>query len=116
MGLELVDVGNGVGEEGGLVHLGNVGDHRSEGVEAVVELLTPLPLRLHVVHRRFAADAGLSTPLLLSPLLLLWFCCADKTRDSQNMREKGFVWTLELVERKERNRNKKRKEKKRENI
>lgn len=94
MGLELVDVGNGVGEEGGLVHLGNVGDHRSEGVEAVVELLTPLALRLHVVHRRFAADAGLSTPLLLSPLLLLWFCCADKTRDSQNMREKGFLFGL----------------------
>ncbi|THU63218.1 hypothetical protein C4D60_Mb01t13410 [Musa balbisiana] len=48
LGLEVLDVGYGVGQQRRLVHARHVGHHRAERVEAVVELLAALPLRFDV--------------------------------------------------------------------
>ncbi|BAS73933.1 Os01g0705750, partial [Oryza sativa Japonica Group] len=68
-GLQLLDVRDGVAEQGRLVHLGDLGHHRAQRVEPLVQLLPPLPLRLHVVQRLLPPVRRLAPTLPRPPLL-----------------------------------------------
>jgi hypothetical protein len=67
--LQLLDVRDGVAEQRRLVHLGNLGDDGAQGVEPLVQLLPPLPLRLHVVQWLLPPVRRLPPALPRPPLL-----------------------------------------------
>ncbi|WVY94521.1 hypothetical protein V8G54_033609 [Vigna mungo] len=48
--LQFIDIINGVGKQGGLVHLGHVWDGGAKSIESLIQLLSPLPLGLYVIY------------------------------------------------------------------
>ena len=46
---ESLDVRDGVADQGHLVHLRDFEDHCTQGVEQLIQLLPPLPLRLYSI-------------------------------------------------------------------